>query len=177
MDVSRITRGMIALHKQRNDLRDLVQHALETVRPLIEARHHTLTVELPSLPVWVDADEIRLTQVVTNLLNNAAKYTDEGGQIVLRLETSAAEAVLRVRDTGIGIAPDLLPFVFDLFTQAERGADRSQGGLGIGLTLVRRLVELHNGRIEAFSAGLGHGSEFVVHLPLMMPPRIGASTP
>jgi len=133
-------------------------------------------VELPPLPVWVEADEIRLTQVVTNLLNNAAKYTEEDGHIVLHLEASGGEAVLRVQDNGIGIALDLLPHVFDLFTQAQRGSDRSQGGLGIGLTLVRRLVELHNGRVEAISDGLGRGSEFIVHLPLMVPPRIASGT-
>ena len=177
MDVSRITRGTIVLHKHHTDIREIAQHALETVRPLMEAHKHSVTMDVPAQSVWVNADEIRLTQVVTNLLNNAAKYTDEGGHIVMRTESTGGEAVLRVRDDGIGIAPELLPHVFELFTQAERGADRSQGGLGIGLTLVRRLVEMHDGRVEALSEGLGRGSEFVVHLPAMAPSRMSVAAP
>ena len=175
MDVSRITRGKIVLNKQPTDLREVVAHAVETVRPLIDARKHALNLELAHEPIWVDGDEMRLVQVVTNLLNNAAKYTDEGGHIAVRLEAFGTEAALRVRDNGIGIAAELLPDVFDLFTQAQRSADRSQGGLGIGLTLVKRLVQMHHGRVEAFSAGLATGSEFIVHLPLSAQPQITAA--
>ena len=118
---------------------------METARPLIDRRRHELTVSLPPQPIWLHADAARLEQVVVNLLTNAAKYTDEGGHIWLSVEQEGDEAVLRVRDTGVGIAPELLPRIFDLFTQAERSLDRSQGGLGIGLALVQRLVEMHRG--------------------------------
>jgi CheY-like chemotaxis protein len=139
------------------------------VRPLIERCKHDLSVSLPAEPVWVKGDPTRLEQVVVNLLNNAAKYTDEGGHIWLTVkqEEDEVEVVLRVRDTGVGIAPELLPRIFDLFTQAHRTLDRSEGGLGIGLSLVQKLVELHGGKVAAHSAGLGHGSEFVVRLPAL----------
>jgi CheY-like chemotaxis protein len=126
-------------------------------------------VSLPAEPIWLQADPTRLEQVVVNLLNNAAKYTNEGGQIWLTAQQEDGEVVLRVRDTGVGIAPELLPRIFDLFTQADRTLDRSQGGLGIGLSLVQRLVELHGGTVEARSAGLGQGSEFIVRLPALSP--------
>ncbi len=146
-----------------------MERAVETVRPLIDQRRHELTVSLPPQPIWLHADAARLEQVVVNLLTNAAKYTDEGGHIWLTVQQEGDEAVLRVRDTGVGIAPELLPRIFDLFTQAERSLDRSQGGLGIGLALVQRLVEMHGGTVAASSA-LGQGSEFVVRLPVVPPP-------
>lgn len=124
-------------------------------------------MSLPAEPVWLQGDATRLEQIVVNLLNNAAKYTDEGGRIWLTVEQERGEVVLRVSDTGVGIAPELLPRIFDLFTQAERTLDRSQGGLGIGLSLVQKLVELHGGTVEAHSAGLGQGSAFIVRLPAL----------
>src|SRR5204863_9877097 len=131
-----------------------------------------LTVSLPAEPVRVQGDPVRLAQVLANLLNNAAKYTEDGGQIWLTVERADGEAVCRVRDTGLGIPPEMLASVFDLFTQVDRSLDRSQGGLGIGLTLVKRLVELHGGSVEATSAGTGTGSEFIVRLPAL-PPEAG----
>jgi CheY-like chemotaxis protein len=131
----------------------------------MEQRRHSLKLSLPSQPIWLTADAARLEQVVVNLLTNAAKYTDENGSIWLSVQQEGDEAVLRVRDSGVGINPALLPRIFDLFTQAERSLDRSQGGLGIGLCLVRRLVEMHRGRVEVFSS-LGQGSEFIVRLPV-----------
>ena len=131
----------------------------------MEAQNHELTVSLPSGAVWVEADPVRLAQILTNLLNNAAKYTPKGGHVWLSVTQEDQQAVISVEDNGIGIDSHLLPHVFDLFTQAERSLDRSQGGLGIGLTLVRSLVEMHGGTVEAHSEGLGKGSEFVVRLP------------
>jgi CheY-like chemotaxis protein len=139
-----------------------------TVRSLIDQRKHELTVSLPTQAIWLHADAARLEQVVVNLLTNAAKYTDRAGRIWLTVQPEGEEAVLRVRDTGVGIAPEILPRIFDLFTQAERTLDRSQGGLGIGLALVQRLVELHGGTVAASSV-LGQGSEFVVRLPMVPP--------
>jgi signal transduction histidine kinase len=165
LDVSRAMRGKVTLRLERVDLRAVAAQAVETAHPLISARGHALNVALPPEPVPLDADPLRLVQVVGNLLVNAAKYTERGGRIWL--EVGGGEgAVLRVRDTGIGIAPDLLPHVFDLFVQADQSATRAQGGLGIGLTLVRTLVEMHGGTVEAHSPGPGGGSEFVVRLPL-----------
>lgn len=171
LEVSRVITGRIQLQTERLDLRGIVEHAIGSVRPLIERRKHELSVSLPAEPVWVQGDPTRLEQVMVNLLNNAAKYTDEGGQIWLTVqqEPDAVEVVVRVRDTGVGIAPELLPRIFDLFTQAQRTLDRSQGGLGIGLSLVQKLVELHGGRVAAHSAGLGQGSEFIVRLPALTP--------
>src|SRR5262249_6148176 len=145
LDLSRFSRGLIQLHQQVVNFAEPVQQASEGVQPAVRERNLTLSVSLPSAPVFVLADPTRLQQVVGNLLTNAAKYTDPGGHIRLTARPEGAEIVLRVRDTGIGIAPEMLPRVFDLFVQAERRLDRSQGGLGIGLTLVRRLVELHGG--------------------------------
>jgi len=167
LDVSRITRGKIELQKEPVELATVVAHAVETSRPLIEARRHALSVSLPQEPVWLEADPIRLEQVLANLLNNAAKYTEPGGRIWLTGTREGNEIVLKVRDTGIGISPEMLSQVFDLFIQADQSLARSQGGLGIGLTLARSLVEMHGGRISAYSAGLGQGSEFTVRLPLM----------
>ena len=167
LDVSRITRGKIDLRREPVEVRAVVTRAVETARPLIEARGHRLSVELPAESLRVEGDPVRLAQVLSNLLNNAAKYTESGGRITLKAGAEGGEVVLCVRDEGVGIAPELLPRVFDLFTQGNHPAALSQGGLGIGLTLVRRLVELHGGRVEAHSEGLGRGSEFVVRLPAL----------
>jgi PAS domain S-box-containing protein len=167
LDVSRITRGRIELRKAVLDLGTAVRRAVETSRPLIDAGGHELTVLLPPEPVYLEADPTRLEQVVSNLLNNAAKYTEPGGHIRVSASREGGEAVIRVRDDGIGIHADLLPRLFDLFTQAERSLDRSQGGLGIGLALVRSLVEMHGGCVTAASDGLGRGSEFIVRLPAL----------
>jgi two-component system CheB/CheR fusion protein len=165
LDVSRITRGKVELRKQRLELAAVVTTAVETSRPLIAEAGHALTVTLPPGPVHLDADQTRLAQVLANLLNNSARYTPRGGHIWLTAEAADAELVVRVKDTGVGIPPAMLPRIFDMFTQVNRTLERSQGGLGIGLTLVKRLVELHGGRVEAHSAGAGQGSEFVVRLP------------
>jgi CheY-like chemotaxis protein/nitrogen-specific signal transduction histidine kinase len=165
LDVSRITRGKVKLAREPLDLAVILHRAAEVSRPLIDARRHRLTVAVPPEPVRLEGDLTRLVQVVGNLLNNAAKYTDEGGHIRLEAAREGREAVIRVRDNGMGLPADLLPHVFDLFSQADRSLDRSQGGLGIGLTLVRRLVEMHGGRVEARSDGPGQGSEFIVRLP------------
>ncbi|MBC7983541.1 MAG: response regulator, partial [Candidatus Obscuribacterales bacterium] len=166
MEVSRFTTGRIQLRKDQISLSHIVERAIETTRPLIEQRRHAMQVTLPSKPIWLHADAARLEQVLINLLTNAAKYTDEGGQLWLTAETEGEMVAVRVKDTGVGIAPDLLPHIFELFTQAERSIDRSLGGLGIGLCLVQRLVELHGGSVEAQSV-LGEGSEFVVRLPML----------
>ncbi|HJT77645.1 MAG TPA: ATP-binding protein, partial [Gemmataceae bacterium] len=168
LDVSRISRGRLELRKERAELADVVHAAVETARPLIEAAGHALTVDLPAGPVPLEADPTRLAQVVANLLNNAAKYTDPGGRIALAAERQGGEAVVRVRDTGIGIPADQLPHIFEMFVQVDRSLERSQGGLGIGLTLVRRLTEMHGGSVESRSEGTGHGSEFVVRLPAVL---------
>jgi signal transduction histidine kinase len=170
LDVSRITRGKIRLHKKPLDLRAVMTQAVETSQPLIDARRHRLHLSLPREPVEIEADPARVEQIITNLLTNAAKYMEEGGQIWLTAAVEGDQILLRVRDTGIGIAPEMLSQLFDLFTQAERSLDRSQGGLGIGLTLVRRLAELHGGSVEARSDGLGKGSEFTARLPLRETP-------
>lgn len=165
LDVSRITQGKVTLQYEPIEMSAIIHRAVETNRPLIDARKHKLTVKLPYEPVYVEGDLTRLVQVADNLLNNATKYTDEGGHIKLEVAVEGKEAVIRVRDNGMGLSADLLPHVFGLFTQAARSLDRSQGGLGIGLTLVRQLVEMHGGRVEARSDGFGHGSEFIVRLP------------
>jgi signal transduction histidine kinase len=165
LDVSRITRGQVRLQKEVVELAAVIERAVEISRPLIEARRHELVESPPKGPAWLEADPVRLAQVIANLLNNAAKYTEERGRITLRAEREGAEVVLRVRDNGLGLAPDVLPHVFELFTQDRRTLDRSQGGLGIGLTLVKGLVEMHGGSVQALSEGPGKGSEFVVRLP------------
>jgi PAS domain S-box-containing protein len=166
LDVSRITRGKIELRKERVELAAVVVRAVEGARPLIDARRHALEVKVARQALLVDVDPMRLAQVVWNLLNNAAKYTPEGGRITVTVGQDGGRAVVRVRDTGMGIPAAMLGKVFDLFTQVERTLDRAEGGLGIGLTLVRRLTEMHGGTVEAFSDGPGQGSEFVVNLPL-----------
>jgi len=192
LEVSRITTGRVQLRRKRVAVSRIVEGAVETVRPLIEQLHHELTVSLPPEPIWLNADVARLEQVLANLLSNAAKYTEEGGQIWLTVELASGgcqppetiakqpqagnlggltptarlgECIIRVRDTGVGISAELLPHIFDLFTQAERSLDRSQGGLGIGLALVQRLTELHGGTVEVVSEP-GQGSEFIVRLPV-----------
>jgi signal transduction histidine kinase len=166
LDVSRITRGTINIRKEALDLRELVVRCAETGRSIVGARGHLLQVGLPEQPVPVHGDATRLNQVLSNLLDNAAKYTDAGGTISLSLAAAAGQAVIRVRDNGIGIAPEMLPHIFEPFTQADRSLDRAQGGLGIGLSVVRRIVEKHRGQVSAASEGLGKGSEFTVFLPL-----------
>jgi PAS domain S-box-containing protein len=166
LDVSRITQGKITLAHDPLDLATIIYSAVETNRPLIGARRHQLTISVPPHPLQVEGDQTRLVQVVSNLLHNAAKYTSEGGHIWLEATTADHEAIISVRDNGMGIPADLLPHVFDLFTQADRSLDRSQGGLGIGLTLVRQLVELHGGSVAARSEGPGRGSQFIIRLPL-----------
>jgi len=167
MEVSRITRGEIELRKQRVTIRDILDTAIETSRPLLEQANHHFHLDLTTEPLPLDADPMRLAQVFTNLLNNAAKYTPAGGNITLHAERMGQWAQVRVEDDGIGVAPEMLSQVFDMFTQSEHGRAHSQGGLGIGLTLVRSLVEQHGGTVEARSAGIGRGSEFVVRLPLV----------
>jgi PAS domain S-box-containing protein len=166
LDVSRITRGLIELRMGRVDVAAVALRAVESVQALVDEKQQELIKALPGNPVPVLGDSVRLEQIVVNLLTNAVKYTDRGGRILISLRQLERGAELRVRDTGIGVAPEMLERIFDLFTQAERGLDRAQGGLGIGLTVVKRLVELHGGSIEAQSEGVGRGAEFVVRLPL-----------
>jgi CheY-like chemotaxis protein/nitrogen-specific signal transduction histidine kinase len=179
LDVSRISQGKISLKKEAVDLGRIIANSVETARPLIDARNQTLSVSVPSAPVWLSADFARLSQVVANLLNNASKYTGEGGRIELNAHAAEGEATIVVCDNGSGIEPQLLPKVFDLFVQGERALDRGQGGLGIGLTLVKRLVELHQGRVEVESPGLGKGASFTVTLPCIsaVEPQRSAAVP
>jgi signal transduction histidine kinase len=165
LDISRISGGKIQLRKEPFDVSLAVTRAVETSRPLIDARKHEINVTLPAEPLWVNADLVRLAQVLSNLLNNAAKYTSEGGRIDLEVARIANQAVFRVRDNGIGIPPEKLSSIFDLFTQVDHSVDRSHGGLGIGLNLVRRLVEKHEGHVTASSEGANRGSEFVIRMP------------
>jgi len=166
LDVSRITRGKLALRKERVDLAAVVRNSIDTVRPLIDAAGHELIVSLPPEPIAVDADPVRLAQVLSNLLNNAAKYMDRGGRITLTVQRAEHEVAISVRDCGIGIPAASLPSIFDIFTQVDRSLEKAQGGLGIGLTLVKSLVEMHGGRVSAASEGVDKGAEFIVHLPL-----------
>jgi PAS domain S-box-containing protein len=167
LDVSRVTRGLVNVARKPLDLRRVLNEAVEQSRPLIDARRHALSVEDDAGLMTVDGDHTRLVQIVTNLLTNAAKYTPDGGRIDVSLAAHDGQAVLSVRDNGSGIGPDLLPVVFDLFTQGSRTLDRAQGGLGLGLALVRKLVELHGGSVTATSPGPGQGSTFTVKLPLL----------
>ena len=166
LEISRITRGKIELRKESVELAAIVRGAVETSRPLIDGAGHQLAVAIPPEPLTMEADAVRLTQVIANLLNNAAKYTDAGGQIWLSVRRDGDNVAISVRDNGTGIPADMLPYVFDLFTQANHSSDRAQGGLGIGLALVKNLVEMHGGSVAAHSGGPGKGSEFVVRLPL-----------
>jgi len=173
MDVSRITQGKLQLRKEHVPLAAVLESALETIRPLVERMGQELTVTLPQQPLMVDADATRLAQVFQNLLHNAVKYSDRGGHIQLNVEVQERGVVVTVKDTGIGIAADQLPRIFQMFTQLDRSLEMARGGLGIGLTLVKRLVEMHGGRVEVMSEGLGRGSEFVVRLPIV----VDSSTP
>jgi PAS domain S-box-containing protein len=173
LDISRVSSGKIILQKMRLDLATVIQQAVETSRPLIETHRHTLTIDLPSQPVIIEGDFVRLAQVFSNILNNAAKYTDESGQIVLTMEAtksiqgSPGKAIIRIKDNGRGIESSALKNLFELFYQVDRNLDRSEGGLGIGLSLVKNLVEMHHGQVSVQSEGRGKGSEFVVQLPLL----------
>jgi signal transduction histidine kinase/ActR/RegA family two-component response regulator len=167
LDVSRITRNKLELRKERVELAGLVRSAVETSRPLLGASGHRLTVAVPPRPVFVDADPTRLAQALSNLVNNAAKYTPRGGHVTVGLERRDGEAAITVRDTGIGIPEEMLPSIFEMFTQVDRSLERAQGGLGIGLTLAKRLVEMHGGTIAAHSGGPGRGSEFTIRLPVV----------
>ena len=170
LDVSRVMRGAIQLRKEPSELSKLIDHAIEVTRSFIETRRHQLTITLPEEPITLNVDPIRIEQVVTNLLHNAAKYTPEGGQINLSVARENGQAVIRVRDNGIGIAPEHIHEIFELFMQVDNSLERSLGGLGIGLTLVKSLTELHAGSVEAQSDGLGEGSEFTVRLPALPVP-------
>jgi signal transduction histidine kinase len=165
LDVARISQGKIQLNKEPVDLAAVIAQSVETAQPFIDARGHTLTVKVPDTPVWLQGDFARLAQVVSNLLHNAAKYSDDGGRILLELSVQDGEALIVVRDNGIGIDEALMPRIFELFAQGTRSLDRMQGGLGVGLTLARRLVELHGGRVEAYSEGARKGAEFRVAIP------------
>jgi PAS domain S-box-containing protein len=168
LDLSRISRGVLILRRKPVEIAAVVASALETSRSLIEQRGHRLSVNLPADPIWLDADLIRLSQVLVNLLDNAAKYTESGGMIRLTVTREGSDAVVSVSDTGVGIPPEQLATVFEMFSQVDRSLERSQGGLGIGLSVAKRLVDLHGGSIQARSEGSGRGSEFVIRLPVRL---------
>jgi CheY-like chemotaxis protein/two-component sensor histidine kinase len=175
LDISRIKQNRVSLVRERIDAATAVNAALETTRPLIDAARQQLELSLPAEPVIVDADPTRFAQIISNLLNNASKYTDAGGQISLSVAPVGSNAVIRVRDNGIGIDARHLPGLFDLFSQVDSSRNRGAGGLGIGLALVKSLVEMHGGRVTVASDGIGKGAEFTVHLPLArgMPVAVG----
>jgi CheY-like chemotaxis protein len=175
LDLSRVSRGLVTLDASLLDARQIVNGAVEQVRPLIDARRHSVTIQMPAGAAFVHGDQKRLVQILANVLNNAAKYTPEGGEIVVALDLDDDSVRYTVSDNGIGIAPHMLGQVFDLFAQAERSSDRAQGGLGIGLALVRNLVALHGGRIAAASGGLGQGSRFTITLPRAAEPGAAAA--
>ena len=179
LDVSRITRGKIRLRKETVDIAPILKSAVETVRSLLDERKHELTMSVTPGTLWLEADPTRLEQILSNLLSNAAKYTDNGGHIWLSADREGHDIVIRVRDTGIGIAPEKLPQMFELFVQGDRSLARSEGGLGIGLTLVRSLTEMHGGSVTAASEGPGKGSEFTIRLPAAVRPetRAGQAEP
>jgi signal transduction histidine kinase/ActR/RegA family two-component response regulator len=168
LEMSRVTRGRIELRLEHVDVAAVLRNAVETSRPLIDAARHQLTVTLPAEPLTLHGDPVRLAQIFANLLNNAAKYTEEGGRITVTAERDGMAVTIAVRDTGTGIPQEMLPRVFDLFTQLPAAARRAHGGLGIGLTLVKSLVEMHGGTVQVYSAGPGKGSEFTVRLPLVV---------
>ena len=174
LDVSRINTGKFTIKSGRVELKAVVNDALEVVRPYIELHGHELTIDLPDRPVFLNGDATRLAQILSNLLNNAAKYTNRGGRVGLKATVDDRTLTLVVSDTGIGIAPDMLDTVFEMFVQVDSTLERSVAGLGVGLSLARKLVELHGGTIEAHSAGLGHGSQFVVRLPIVVEPELPA---
>jgi signal transduction histidine kinase len=174
LDISLISRGAMKLHLEPVDVGTAIGGAVEAVEPLIKRKGHRLHCALPLVATWVEGDAIRLTQVFENLLTNAGKYTPNGGEIAINLEVVEGSAVVRVRDNGLGIPTGMQSRIFELFVQDARSADRSEGGLGIGLALVRHLVDLHGGAIEASSAGAGKGTEFVVRLPVLPEGRLAA---
>jgi signal transduction histidine kinase len=180
LDVSRITRGKLRLRPETMDIERAVHDAIEAARPLFDERKQHFETDLSPQPLLMNGDIARVTQVIVNLLTNAAKYTPEGGRIVLSTRAEGGSGVVRVRDNGIGIAPENIEHIFDLFAQGERALDRAAGGLGIGLTLARRIVDMHGGQIAVHSAGVGQGSEFEVRLPLLEPahsPKKGEPRP
>jgi PAS domain S-box-containing protein len=176
LDLSRISRNRIELRKEDAILSEVIDHAVETCRPVVDEAEHALIVDVPAEPIHLHADKVRVAQIVANLLNNSAKYTERGGEIRLTARAQGGQAIISVKDNGIGIPREMLGHVFDMFTQIDPSLERAQGGLGIGLTLVKRLVEMHGGAIDAQSEGPGRGSEFVVRLPIA-PPRNGAPQP
>jgi CheY-like chemotaxis protein len=175
LDVSRITTGKLVLHMENTELHKVIDNAVEIARPLIESRRHRLTVDLPPQPLNLRGDETRLAQVFSNLLNNAARYTDPGGAIAVTAEVSTRDVEVHVTDNGLGIAPEVLPEIFEMFTQANTSIERAQAGLGVGLALALHLIEMHGGTIEARSEGIGHGSRFTVRLPLSAENRATAA--
>ena len=166
-DVSRITHNRLELRRATCDLKSIIAQALQTIRPLADARHHTIEVQSPDEDIVLDADAVRLTQVFINLLDNACKYTDPGGRVRLAVERDGQQVVVTVEDNGLGVSAEMLPSIFDMFTRADHSLEREQGGLGLGLTLVKRMVELHGGTVSAYSAGKGKGSRFTVRLPAL----------
>jgi signal transduction histidine kinase len=168
LDVSRITTGKLRLTPELLTLQDVFSAALDISRPHLEKAHLRFTADLPAEPVYLNADRVRLAQVFSNLLNNAAKYTEQGGRVSLTVSVANDRVEVKVRDTGVGIPRDVLPRVFELFTQVDRTLNRSEGGLGVGLALVRRLVEMHGGTVSAKSDGPGKGAEFTVNLPVVV---------
>ena len=175
LDMSRITRGRIELRKEPLELAPVVSHAVEAARALYRSMDHELTVTMPDAPMQLSADPTRLAQVIGNLLNNASKFTDKGGHVWLTVEKEGNEAVIRVRDNGIGIAQEHIPGLWEMFAQVDTSLERSRGGLGIGLTLVKTLVEMHGGTVQAQSDGLARGSEFTVRLPILSDAALPAS--
>jgi PAS domain S-box-containing protein len=176
LDVARMARGQVQLRRERVLLKAVLEQAIETAQPLIDGAGHTLEARQSTEPIEIDGDPMRLAQVFSNLLINAAKYTPRGGRIAVAVERDGSDVVVRVSDTGIGIAPAQMPHIFAMFGQVQSALDRSRGGLGIGLSLSKKLVELHGGRIHALSAGVGRGTEFVVRLPIGSAPRTQAAT-
>jgi CheY-like chemotaxis protein/two-component sensor histidine kinase len=170
LDLSRVSRGLVTLDRTLLDAGQIVYNAVEQVRPLIDSRRHRLALQLPCEGVFIHGDQKRLVQIVANVLNNAAKYTPEGGDIVLAMQADEDKVSYSISDNGIGMAPHMIEHVFDMFAQAERSSDRSQGGLGIGLALVDNLVTLHGGQVAAFSEGIGKGSRFTITLPRAVQP-------
>ena len=177
IDVSRITRNKLELRKERVELASVIEQAVETCRPLAESNEHEVTVTLPPKSIQLNGDPVRLSQIFSNLINNACKYTEPGGRVWLTTDRQGSDVLISVKDNGTGIPPEMLPRIFEMFTQADRTLERSQGGLGIGLTLVKQLVEMHDGTVEALSDGPGLGSEFVVRLPIFVELHDAKRTP
>jgi signal transduction histidine kinase/ActR/RegA family two-component response regulator len=175
LEMSRISRGTFELRRERLELSAVVRHALETSGPLLQEAGHRLVVSLPEEPLWVDGDPVRLSQILANLLNNAARYTESGGEVHVTARREDGAAVIGVRDNGIGIAPDALEHIFEMFNRGEQAGRSSQGGLGIGLALARKLAEMHGGEVTAHSDGPGRGSEFLVRIPLAVEPALGGA--